>query len=155
MSKVNMNPTKPPIYPITPARDALPFQTITLNFIMKLLESLGYDTILTITDHDCSKVSIFIPCKETVDSEGVAKLYVQHMVPHYGLPTKIISDCDTWFTSNFTKELCCVLGIKPNISTAYHPQTDGQSKQTNQSLEQYLRIVCGKDQHAWAEWLYQ
>jgi len=153
MNKVNTNPIKPPIYPITAVPDALPFQTITLNFITKLPESLGNDTILTIMDHDCSKASIFIPCKEAIDSEGVAKLYVQHMVPHYGLPKKIISDRDTWFTSNFTKELCCILGIKQNISTAYHSQTDGQSEHTNQSLEQYLQIVCGKDQHAWAEWL--
>jgi len=106
-----------------------------------------------ITDHDCSKASIFILCKEAIDSEGVAKLYLQHVVPHYGLPKKIISDRDTWFTSNFTKELCRILGIKQNISTAYHPQTDGQSERTNQLLEQYLHIVCGKDQHAWAEWL--
>jgi len=153
MNKVNTNPSKPPIYPITPTPDALLFQTIALDFITKLPESLGNDTILMITDHDCSKASIFILCKEAIDSEGVAKLYLQHVVPHYGLPKKIISDRDTWFTSNFTKELCRILGIKQNISTAYHPQTDGQSERTNQLLEQYLHIVCGKDQHAWAEWL--
>ena len=153
MNKVNTNPTKPPVYLITAVPNALPFQTIALDFIMKLLESLGNDTILTITDHNCSKASIFIPCKEAIDSEGVAKLYVQHVVPHYSLPKKIISDRDMWFISNFTKELCRILGIKQNISTAYHPQTDGQSKCTNQSLEQYLRIVCRKDQHTWAEWL--
>jgi len=153
MNKVNTNPSKPPVYPITPAPNALPFQTIALNFITKLPESLGNDTILTITDHNCSKASIFIPCKEAIDSEGVAKLYLQHVIPHYGLPKKIISDRDTRFTSNFTKELCRILGIKQNISTAYHLQTDGQSERTNQSLEQYLCIVCGKDQHAWAEWL--
>src|SRR6267142_4444102 len=153
MNKVNTNPTKPPVYLITAVPNALPFQTIALDFIMKLLESLGNDTILTITDHNCSKASIFIPCKEAIDSEGVAKLYIQHVVPHYSLPKKIISDRDTCFTSNFTKELCRILGIKQNISMAYHPQTDGQSERTNQSLEQYLRIVCGKDQHAWAEWL--
>ena len=95
MNKVNMNPTKPPLYPITPAPDALPFQMIALDFITKLPESMGNDTILTITDHDCSKVSIFIPCKEAIDSEGVAKLYVQHVVPLYRLPKKIISDRDT------------------------------------------------------------
>jgi len=153
MNKVNTNPMKLPIYPITAVPDALPFQTIALDFITKLPESLGNDTILTIMDHDCSKASIFIPCKEAIDSEGVAKLYVQHVVPHYGLPKKIILDRDTWFTSNFTKELCHILEIKQNISTAYHPQMDGQSKRTNQSLEQYLRIVCRQDQHAWVEWL--
>jgi Integrase zinc binding domain len=138
MNKVNTNPTKPPLYPIIPVTDALPFQTIALDFITKLPESDGYDTILTITDHDCSKASIFIPCKETIDSEGVAQLYAQHVVPHYGTPKKVISDRDTRFTSNFTTELCKTLGIKQNISTPYHPQTDGQSEQTNQSLEQYL-----------------
>src|SRR6267142_795795 len=79
MNKVNTHPTKPPLYPITAVPDALPFQTIALDFITKLPESLGNDTILTITDHDCSKASIFIPCKEAIDSEGVAKLYMQHV----------------------------------------------------------------------------
>jgi Integrase zinc binding domain len=153
MHKVNTNPTKPPLYPITPVPDALPFQTITLDFITKLPVSEGYDTILTITDHDCSKASLFIPCKETIDSEGVAQLFAQHVVPHYGTPRKVISDRDTRFTSNFTTELCRILGIKQNISTAYHPQTDGQSERTNQSLEQYLRLVCANDQKAWARWL--
>jgi hypothetical protein len=82
MNKVNTNPTKPPIYPITPILNTLPFQTIALDFITKLPESQGYNTILTITDHDCSKAFIFIPCKETIDSEGVAKVYTQHIVPH-------------------------------------------------------------------------
>jgi RNase H-like domain found in reverse transcriptase/Integrase zinc binding domain/Reverse transcriptase (RNA-dependent DNA polymerase) len=153
MHKVNMNPTKPPLYPITPVPNELPFQTIALDFITKLPVSEGYNTILTITDHNCSKASLFIPCKETIDSEGVAQLFVQHIVPHYGTPRKIISDRDTRFTSNFTTELCRILGIKQNISTAYHPQTDGQSERTNQSLEQYLRLVCANDQKAWARWL--
>jgi len=153
MNKVNTNPTKPPLYPITPTPDALPFQTIALDFITKLPESHRHDTILTITNHNCSKASIFIPCKEAIDSEGVAKLYTQQVVPHYRLPKKVILDRDTWFMSNFTHELCRLLGVKQNISTAYHSQTDGQSKQTNQSLEQYLHMVCGKDQHSWADWL--
>jgi Integrase zinc binding domain len=72
MHKVNTNLTKPPLYPITPIPDALPFQTIALDFITKLPVSEGYDTILTIMDHDCLKASLFIPCKETIDSEGVA-----------------------------------------------------------------------------------
>jgi transposase InsO family protein len=50
-------------------------------------------------------------------------------------------------------ELCRILGVKQNISTAYHPQTDGQSERTNQSLKQYLRMVCANNQHSWAEWL--
>jgi hypothetical protein len=95
MNKVNTNPTKPLIFSISTDKDALPFQTIALDFITKLLESLGYDTILTITDHDCSKVAILIPYKETIDSEGVARLYAQHVVLHYGILKKIILDRDT------------------------------------------------------------
>jgi len=138
MTKTNTNPNQPPLNPITAEPDALPFQTIAMDFVVKLPESNGHDTILTITDHDCMKAAIFLPCKETIDSEGVAQLYATHVFPHYGIPQKIISDRDTRFTSNFSKELSWILGIKQNISTAYHPQMDGQSERTNQSLEQYL-----------------
>jgi len=124
-----------------------------MDFIVKLPESNGHDTILTITDHDCTKVAIFLPCRETIDSEGVAQLYTTHVFPHYGIPQKIISDQDTRFTSNFSKELSWILGIKQNISIAYHLQTDGQSERTNQSLEQYLRLFCAQDQKQWSQWL--
>jgi hypothetical protein len=153
MTKVNTNPNKPPLNMITAAPNALPFQTIAMDFIVKLPVSEGYDSILTITDHDCSKAAIFIPCNETIDSIGTAKLYATHVFPHYGIPTKVISDRDTRFTSNFTTELCRILGVKQNISTAYHPQTDGQSERTNQSLEQYLRLFCAQDQSQWSQWL--
>src|SRR6266851_481514 len=110
MNKVNTHPTKLPLFPITPTSN-LPFQTITVDFIMKLPQSQGFDTILTVTDHDISKVSIFILCQETIDSEGIIKLYASQVFPHYRIPLKIISDCDTQFDSAFTKELCRLLGI--------------------------------------------
>jgi Integrase zinc binding domain len=135
MNKVNTHPTKPLLYPIMPVAEAQPFQTVALDFIVKLPKSNGYNTILTITGRDHSKVALFIPCNKTIDSEGITKLYACHMVPHYGLPKKIISDWDPHFTSNFTTKLCHLLGIKQNISMAYHPQTNGQSECTNRSLE--------------------
>jgi len=92
MTKVNTHPNHPPLFPILPTENACPFKTIAMDFITKLPQSGGYDTILTITDTDCSKVSIFIPCHKTIDSEGVALLYVNHVIPHYGIPQKIISD---------------------------------------------------------------
>jgi hypothetical protein len=153
MSKINRNPTHPPLFPITPTENARPFETIALDFITKLPPLGGYDTILTITDTDCSKASIFLPCSETIDLEGVAILYTNHVVPHYGVPSKIISDRDVRFTSKFTTELCRLLDIHQNISTAYHPQTDRASERTNQTLEQYLRIFCGTQQDNWHEWL--
>ena len=135
------NPTnlKPPIFPITSDKFTLPFESIALDFIVKLPESNHYDTILTITD-TFSKASIFIPCNETIDAEETALLYTTYVLPHYGLPSCIISDHDPRFTSAFTKELCRTLHIDQNITTAYHPQTDGQSERTNKWLEQYLYI---------------
>jgi Integrase zinc binding domain/RNase H-like domain found in reverse transcriptase len=92
MSKVNTHPNHPSISPIFPEENARPFETIAMDFITKLPLSGGHDTILTVRDTDCSKASIFIPCHETVDSEGVALLYLNHVVPHFGIPHKIISD---------------------------------------------------------------
>ena len=75
-NKANTHHQKAPLNPITPTMGALPFQTISMDFIMKLLELAGYDSILTITDHDCTKMLIAIPCQETIMAEGVAKLFL-------------------------------------------------------------------------------
>jgi transposase InsO family protein len=148
------NPTnpKPPLFPIPSDTYTLPFESIALDFITKLPNSQTYDTILTITD-TFSKASIFIPCNKVIDSEKTALLYATYVLPHYGLPSRIISDRDPRFTSTFTKELCRLLQIDQNISTAYHPQTDGQSERTNQWLEQYLRIFTNFQQNDWVSWL--
>ena len=121
------NKPKPPIFPIPSDMYSTPFTSIAMDFIVKLPVSDSYDTILTITD-TFSKASIFIPCNKTIDAKQTAKLYATYVLPHYGLPTHIISNCNPCFTSVFSRELCCTLGIKQNISMAYHPQTDGQSE---------------------------
>ena len=151
-NKANTRPLKPAMMPITPQHH-LPFQAIAMDFITKLPQSGKYDTILTITDHDCSKAAIFIPCQEMITAEGVAVLYLQHIFPRYGAPKKIISDRDTRFTLKFAKGLCNSLQIHQNISMAYHPCTDGQSKCINQWLEQYLRFWCEEEQNNWHKWL--
>jgi hypothetical protein len=69
---------------VTP--NALPFDVININFITKLPTSKGFDLIMTIVDHNCSKAAIFIPCKEQMDALGTAELYTKHVFPHYGLP---------------------------------------------------------------------
>ena len=126
-NKVNTRPLKPAMIPITPEHH-LPFQTVAMDFITKLPQSGKFDTVLTITDHDCSKAAIFIPCQEAITAEGVAGLYLRHVFPRFGIPKKIISDRDTRFTSKFAKGLCESLKIHQNISMAYHPWTDGQSQ---------------------------
>jgi hypothetical protein len=126
--KVNNCPTKAMLEPIWAKPEATPFETVAVDFITKLPVSQGYDSILTVTDHDCSKATIFIPCIEEISREETAALYAKHVFTRYGLPTKIISNRDPWFASKFTRELCKLLGIQQNISTAYHLHMDGQSE---------------------------
>ena len=124
-----------------------------MDFITKLPQSGGYDMILTITDHDCSKAVILIPCKESITAEGVATLILQHIFARFGTPKKFISDHDTRFTSKVAREYCRKFKIQQNMSTAYHPRTDGQAERTNQEAEIYLRMYCDKRQNNWHLWL--
>jgi hypothetical protein len=153
MTKSCTNRLKIPIFPITTERNSTPFETIAVDLIVDLPHSNNYDSVLTITNHNCTKVALFLPCNQTIDMLGVARLYAQHVFPHYGAPKKVISDRDPRFTATFAKELCQMLGITQNLSTAYHPQTDRQSERTNQWLEQYLRIYGNHQQDDWASWL--
>jgi hypothetical protein len=105
-NKTNMHPNKPPLQPIAPEPNVQPFQTIAMNFIVKLPLLDGYNSILTITDHDCIKVVILIPCKETIDALGVATLIKEQVFPFIRIPKKVITDRDTCFTSSFFKEQC-------------------------------------------------
>ena len=152
-NKVNTHPQKAPLNPIMPTMGALPFQTVSMDFIVKLPELAGYDSILTITDHDCTKMLITIPCRETIMAKGVAKLFLWQIFPRFGLPSKIISDRDPRFISKFMKELCRLMGITQNVSMAYHPRTDGQSERSNQWLEQYLPFWVDHQQTNWHHYL--
>jgi hypothetical protein len=152
-NKVNTQARKAPLAPIFPNPEAMPFETVAMDFIVKLPLSNGFDSILTITDHDCTKAAIFIPCNETITAEGVAELYLQQVFKRFGLPQKIISDRDPRLAGKFARALCTALGITQNMSTAFHPRTDGQSERTNQGLEQYLRFYVDSKQGNWAQLL--
>ena len=78
--------------PIYPKPEAMPFETVAIDFITKLPPSQGYNSILTITDHDCTKAAIFIPCNEEINVEQTAALYLRQVVTNFRLPSKIISD---------------------------------------------------------------
>jgi transposase InsO family protein len=152
-NKINTHPIRAPLQPIYPKLEALPFETIALDFITKLPESEGSDSILTVVDHDCTKAAIFIPCREEITAEETAGLYVRHVFTRYGLPSRIISDRDPRFASKFTRELCHILGISQNISTAYHPRTNGQSEAKNKWVEQHLRFYINHYQKNWTYYL--
>jgi hypothetical protein len=87
-----MHPNKPPVQPIYPKLPSRPFSTIAMDFIVKLPVSQGYDSMLTITDHNCMKAVILLPYKEEMDSVDFAKLYLQHVFPFVGVPQQVISD---------------------------------------------------------------
>ena len=99
--KNQLNKPKPHPFPIPSDMYSTPFTYIAMDFIVKLPVSNSYNTILTITD-TFSKASIFIPCNKTINAEHTAKLYATYILPHYGLPTCIISDRDPCFTSTFS-----------------------------------------------------
>ena len=105
-----------------------PFQYVSMDLITDLPQSRGYDSILTIVDQGCSKAAKFIPCNKTIDGETVTMLYFKHLFPWFGIPRQIISDCDPQFTSNFSKAVASATGIQQNISTVFHPCTDGQTE---------------------------
>jgi transposase InsO family protein len=84
---------------------------------------------------------------------GIAQLYLDNIYRWFGLPSKVIRDRDPHFTSHFRKALTTKLGIQQNLSTAFHPQTDGLSERKNQWVEQYLRLVTSAQPEDWTEWL--
>jgi hypothetical protein len=84
---------------------------VAIDLIIKLPLSQGYDSILTIINHGCTKAALMILCHEATDVEGMAQLYEQHAFPHFRISKSIISDKDPHFASNFSKELCHLLNI--------------------------------------------
>lgn len=94
-------------------------------------------------DHDCTKVVILVPYKESMSSLEIAKLYLERVFPFVGILSKIISDQDTEFMSKVFKELCEMLKIKQNMASVYHLQTDGQSEKTNQHVENKYLVKLG------------
>jgi hypothetical protein len=124
-----------------------------MDLITGLLKWNGRDAILTIVDHGCSRAAIFLPCSTTITGPGIAELYLKHLYPWFGIPSKMISDRDPRFTSHFGKVLTSRLGIERNISTAFHPQTVGLSERKNQWVEQYLRTITSSNPEDWTEWL--
>ena len=120
------------------------WEMVTMDFITKLPKTKkGNDTIWVIVDR-LTKSAHFLPIKETYSSDMLAQLYVDKIVALHGIPISIISDRDTRYTSHFWKSFQQSLGTRLNFSTAYHPQTDGQSERTIQTLEDMLR-ACAID----------
>jgi hypothetical protein len=130
--------------PIPEAR----WDVVSVDFITELPDSHGFDATMVVVD-SVSKRSHFIPTHTTVTALGSARLYLQNVWKLHGLPRSALSDRGPQFVAEFMRELYRLLGITISASTAYHPQSDGQTERVNQELEQYIRVFVNERQSDW------
>ncbi|GJS93863.1 putative reverse transcriptase domain-containing protein [Tanacetum coccineum] len=129
------------------------WDNITMDFVTKLPKSSqGYDTIWVIVDR-LTKSAIFMPMREIDPMDKLARMYLKEVVTKHGIHVSIICDRDPRFASNFWKSLQKALGTSLDMSTAYHPQTDGQSERTIQTLEDMLRACVIDFGNGWVKHL--
>ncbi|CAI7759517.1 unnamed protein product [Closterium sp. NIES-54] len=130
-----------------------PWNCVSLDFITDLPRTpTGFDSILVVIDK-LSKMAHFIPATGTVSAADTAKLFFTQVVRLHGLPSAIISERDTRFLSNFWTALFQLLGTQIRLSTAYHPETDGQPERMNRTLEDALRSCVNSMQTDWDQHL--
>jgi len=152
-NKILTHRAKIPLYRIGTTPNARPFENVALDLITGLPQCKNINAILTIIDQGCSRAAVFLPCSTTITGPQIARLYLDNVYRWFGLPAKLITDRDPRFTSHFGKALASKLGIQQNLSTAFHPQTDGLLERKNQWVEQYLRLVTSQHPQDWTEWL--
>jgi len=100
-----------------------------------------------------SKYAYFIALSHPYTAASVARAFFKGIVRLHGFPTSIISDRDPVFTTNLWRDLFKLAGMKQRMSTAFHPQTDGQSKAVNRIIVMYLRCIMGDRPRSWVDWL--
>lgn len=128
------------------------WEEISMDFIDGLLTSKGFTTIWVLVDR-LSKFSYFIPIAHPYTAQKLAQLYMKEVYRAHGMPKVIVSDRDPVFTSIFWKEICKLTKIQLHFTSAYHPQSDGQTERVNRCLETYLRCMTGEQPRNWVEWL--
>uniref|UniRef100_A0A8C5QE97 Gypsy retrotransposon integrase-like protein 1 n=1 Tax=Leptobrachium leishanense TaxID=445787 RepID=A0A8C5QE97_9ANUR len=129
-----------------------PWVDVSMDFIVELPRSAGYDTVMVVVDR-FSKMTHFIPHNGIPTAAQTASIFIREVLRLHGLPSTITSDRGTQFTSRFWRAFCKNLHIQQNLSTAYHPQTNGQTERTNGTLEQYLRCFVSHPQDDWYDLL--
>jgi transposase InsO family protein len=130
-----------------------PWQSIAMDFIVDLPVSEGCDQLWVVIDR-FTKMAHLIPLPVNhKKAEDLARIFAREIWRLHGLPRDIVSDRDSRFTSDVWQVFLATLGIKPRMSTAFHPQTDGQTERVNQTIEAYLRPFVNKEMTNWVELL--
>jgi hypothetical protein len=129
-----------------------PWSSVSMDFITDLPPSNSFDSIFVVVDR-LTKMAHFVPCKKTSSSEDTARLFLDNVYRYHGLPDDIVSDRGTQFVSKFWRSLFEILKVDIKLSSAFHPQTDGQTERVNQVLEQYLRCSINYQQDDWTVYL--
>jgi transposase InsO family protein len=128
------------------------WQHITMDFIEGLPKSQGKEVILVVVDR-LTKSAHFITMAHPYSAQSVAQAFVDNVIKLHGPPISIVTDRDRIFTSDLWQQVFKSLDIKQKLSTAYHPQMDGQSERVNQCLEAYLRCMVFQYPKKWAAWI--
>ena len=129
-----------------------PWNSISMDFIKKLLLSFRFDTILVIVDW-LTKQAIFISAHDTITSVDLARLFVLHVFSKHGVPSHVTSDRGSEFVSNFFWSLGTALDMWLHFTSGYHPKGDKQTECMSQTLEQYLHVYCNYQQDNWSKLL--
>ena len=129
-----------------------PWDVVSVDLVGPLPMSKGYDAILNIVDH-FSKMVITVPTSITLMSPRLAEIYKEKVFPFFGVLKKIVSDQGPQFASEFTHDICQILGIEQNLLTAYHPEMNAQVERMNHEVAQYLRMYVNYHQDDWSKWL--
>jgi Integrase zinc binding domain/Chromo (CHRromatin Organisation MOdifier) domain len=147
--KINQSPSNPAYIAIEGANNTRPFAKCLMDLIMDLLPVEGYNSILVMVDRGLLKGVILCPCTKTITWEGTATLLLDNLFKRFVLLDEIISDRDPRFAAHAFQELLKLLNIKSNLTTAYHPHSDGAIKRVNQEIEAYLSIYCTSHPEDW------
>jgi hypothetical protein len=129
-----------------------PWESVSMDMIVKLPTVRGHDSILVFVDR-LTKYVHLVPTTEALKAKGFARLFINHVFANHGLPRTLISDRGTVWNNKFWLHVSKMLRVKHLMSTAYHPQTDGQTERTNRTLQDVLRNYVNAAQSDWDRWL--